>query len=144
MTKLSRVSLTFTSQEKGTYYVIPPPELPQPAVKALAVPTTFLSKYPVVQTWHGTKLAPRMPTKKRSAIRPLELVTRPAIAVGIEPASRRPTKTRRGPKRSQSGPDINRMRSLESLAITPLKKMVCIYVASRATMFEFAISVWVK
>jgi len=29
------------------------------------VPTTFLSKKPVDQTWQGTKLPPRMPTKKR-------------------------------------------------------------------------------
>lgn len=100
------------------YYVIPPPELPQPAVKALAVPTTLLSKYPVVQTWQGTKLAPRMPTKKRKAIRPFDVVTRPAIAVGTEPASKRPTKTRRGPKRSQSGPDMNRTRRLEKSAIS--------------------------
>ena len=50
-----------------TKYVIPPPRLPRPPVKALAVPMTFLSKKPVVQTWHGTKLPPRMPIKNRSA-----------------------------------------------------------------------------
>ena len=96
------------------YYVIPPPALPQPAVSALAVPTTSLSKKPVVQTWQGTKLAPRMPTKNLRAIRPLELVTKPAMAVGIEPASKMPMKTKRGPKRSHSGPEIKRMRRLES------------------------------
>src|ERR1700710_2857501 len=35
--------------------VIPPPELPHPPAKALEVPTTFLSKNPVDQTWQGTK-----------------------------------------------------------------------------------------
>lgn len=76
---------------------MPPPAFPQPAVKAFAEPMTFLSKYPVVQTWQGTKLAPRMPIKNRSAIRPWIFVTRPAMAVGMAPASNIPTKTNRGP-----------------------------------------------
>lgn len=92
--------------------MIPPPALPQPAVKALAVPMMFLSKYTMVHAWHGTKLAPRIPMKNRNAIRPFTLVTNPAIAVGIEPASKSPMKTKRGPKRSQRGPDINRTRRL--------------------------------
>lgn len=95
-----------------TYNVIPPPALPQPAVNALAVPMIFLSKYAVVHAWHGTKLPPKIPMKNRNAIRPLTLVTNPAMAVGIEPASKSPMKTKRGPKRSQSGPDISRTRKL--------------------------------
>ena len=78
-------------------YVTPPPALPKPAVKALPVPTMFLSKNPVDQTWQGTKLPPRIPTKKRRAKRPLALVTVPASTVGIEPASRQATKVYRGP-----------------------------------------------
>ena len=78
-------------------YVTPPPALPKPAVKELPVPTTFLSKNPVDQTWQGTKLPPRIPTKKRRAMRPLALVTAPASTVGMEPASRQPAKVYRGP-----------------------------------------------
>ena len=78
-------------------YVTPPPALPKPAVNELPVPTTFLSKNPVDQTWQGTKLPPRMPTKKRRAMRPLALVTAPASTVGMEPASRQPAKVYRGP-----------------------------------------------
>ena len=124
-----------------SYYVIPPPAFPQPAVNALAVPTTSLSKKPVVQTWQGTKLAPRMPTKNRRAIKPLELVTKPAMAVGIEPTSKILTKTRRGPKRSHSGPEIKRMRKLGKLTLRhPQNRSDGYYVASRATIFELATS----
>ena len=78
-------------------YVTPPPALPKPAVKELPVPTIFLSKKPVDHTWQGTKLPPRIPTKKRRAIRPLALVTAPASTVGMEPASKQATKVYRGP-----------------------------------------------
>jgi hypothetical protein len=80
-----------------------------------------------------------MPTKKRSAIKPLGVVTRPAIAVGIEPQSKRPMKTSRGPKRSHSGPAMNRTRNLCSSACLIQKNFSFnTYVARRATMFEFA------
>lgn len=71
---------------------MPPPELPKPAVRALAVPTMFLSKKPVDQTWQGTKLPPRIPTKKRMVIRPPEVVTVPERAVGMAPSKRQPAK----------------------------------------------------
>jgi hypothetical protein len=78
----------------------------------------------VDQTWQGTKVAPRIPTKKRMINRPLASVTVPASAVGMEPARRTPggvvnigssrnkrlyipAKTYRGPYLSQSGPTIN-------------------------------------
>ena len=77
---------------------MPPPALPQPAVKEFAEPTTGLSKKAVVHTWQGTKLAPKIPTKNRTTIRPFGVVTNPAIAVGIAPARRIPIKTQRGPK----------------------------------------------
>lgn len=47
---------------------MPPPELPNPATKALDVPTMFLSKKPVDHTWQGTKLPPSIPTKNRTAM----------------------------------------------------------------------------
>lgn len=93
--------------QRSTYNVIPPPALPQPPARAFAVPTIFLSKNPVHQTWHGTKVPPRIPTKKRRAIRPLGVVTRPAMAVGIDPQSSSPINTRRGPNLSQRGPATN-------------------------------------
>lgn len=86
-----------TEGKSSTYYVIPPPALPQPPARELAVPTIFLSKNPVHHTWHGTKVPPRIPTKNRSAIRPLGVVTAPAMAVGIAPQRSNPTKTNLGP-----------------------------------------------
>lgn len=149
MTKLANIStkaLVIVVQDT-THYVIPPPALPQPPDKELAVPTIFLSKKPVHQTWHGTKVPPRIPTKNRNAIRPCGLVTRPAMAVGIEPHSRRPTKTRRGPKRSQSGPATNLTSNLEIESVNQYiwygSCFPCYsYVARRATIFEFAICCW--
>lgn len=91
---------------------MPPPALPRPPVKALAEPTTFLSKNPVLHTWQGTKLPPRMPMKKRSARRPLALVTAPANAVGMAPKRRQPANVYRGPNRSQAGPANRRTRRL--------------------------------
>src|SRR5436190_14247361 len=93
---------------------MPPPALPQPPANALADPTTFLSKKPVVHTWHGTKTAPRIPTKNRNVLRPAALLTKPAIAVGIEPANKRHANTFRGPHRSQAGPANARAKRLES------------------------------
>lgn len=117
---------------------MPPPALPKPPVNALAVPTTFLSKKPVDQTWQGTKLPPRMPTKKRTARRPSTLVTAPARAVGIAPARRQPAKVYLGPNRSQDGPATRRTRSLSGcLDSCEAAKRWRTYVAQRATMFEF-------
>lgn len=121
---------------------MPPPALPHPPARELAVPTIFLSKNPVHHTWQGTNVPPKMPTKNRSAIRPCALVTRPAMAVGRDPQRSSPTKTRRGPNRSHNGPATNLTRSLGevsdiSLLYTPGGKGKA-YVARRATMFEFA------
>lgn len=99
-------------QKKVTYYVIPPPALPKPPAKEFALPTMFLSKNPVHHTWQGTNVAPRMPTKNRNAIRPLGVKTRPAKTVGMAPQSSNPTKTKRGPYRSHSGPQKSLTRSL--------------------------------
>lgn len=91
---------------------MPPPRFPSPPANALAVPTTFLSKKPVVHTWQGTKLPPRIPMKKRSAYKPEALYTVPARNVSIEPASKQPANVRRGPKRSQHGPAMRRTMSV--------------------------------
>lgn len=107
--------------------MIPPPELPKPATKAFEVPTMFLSKKPVDHTWHGTKLPPRMPTKKRTAMSwPVEYAV-PARKVGMAPIKRQPAKVYLGPNLSQAGPATNRTRS----------------VATRATMFELRTSLFV-
>jgi hypothetical protein len=102
--------------------------VPQPPIRAFDVPTTFLSKKPVDQTWHGTKVPPKIPTKNLKAIRPDTLFTRPAIAVGIAPARSTPMYVHLGPKRSQRGPATNRTTR----------------VPVRAAMLEFAISVCAK
>ena len=70
-------------------------------------------------------MPPRIPTKKRSAIRPETLFTRPAIAVGMAPASSTPMYVHLGPKRSQRGPATNRTTR----------------VPVNAAMLEFAMSV---
>ena len=91
---------------------MPPPELPKPAVKALALPTTFLSKNPVDHTWQGTKDPPRIPTKNRIANKPDTLVTAPARAVGIDPASKQAANVTLGPNRSHAGPAARRTSRL--------------------------------
>ena len=120
---------------------MPPPELPKPPVNAFAVPTTFLSKKPVDQTWQGTKLPPRMPTKKRIVRRPLTLLTVPARAVGIAPRRRQPAKVYLGPNLSQDGPATRRTSSLSAdqndVRLCRLKDT---YVAQRATILEFWMS----
>lgn len=55
----------------------PPPRLPQPPTKELAVPTMLLSKKVVVQARQGTKVAPRIPMKKRM------MYTRKEITVSV-------------------------------------------------------------
>ena len=108
-----------------TKYVIPPPRFPSPPASAFAVPTTFLSKKPVVHTWHGTKLPPRTPMKKRSAYRPEALYTAPARKVGSAPARRQPAKVRRGPKWSQQGPAMRRTISVAVSAMMLLFATSC-------------------
>lgn len=51
------------------------PELPQPAAKALAVPTTLAENMQEVQNWQHTKEASAKPMKQRDTINPAELVT---------------------------------------------------------------------
>ena len=48
-----------------TDWVTPPPELPQPALAALAVPTTFGAN--ITEVWYCvmTKLAPMVPMRSR-------------------------------------------------------------------------------
>src|SRR5215469_2878768 len=99
-----------------TKYVIPPPALPKPAVRALAVPTTRLSKKTVDHTWQGTKTPPRIPTKKRRASKLGALNAVPAKKVGTAPASRQPANVQRGPKRSQQGPAMTRTRRVATKA----------------------------
>jgi len=91
-----------------TKYVIPPPALPQPAVRALDVPTTFLSKNPVDQTWHGTNDPPRIPMKNRITYKPAGVEIVPARAVGIAPRSKQAAKV----NRSQAGPATRRTSRL--------------------------------
>ena len=43
--------------------MIPPPILPHPPAKALAVPTTLEENIWVAQNWHGTNVAPKIPIK---------------------------------------------------------------------------------
>jgi hypothetical protein len=126
---------------RATHYVIPPPAFPKPPARAFAEPTTFLSKKPVHQTWHGTNVAPSIPTKNRRAIRPDGVLTSPAIAVGTAPQIKVPMKTQRGPNRSQRGPHTTRTRNLrEKIRDRSLREGAQrnSYVASSAIMLELA------
>lgn len=42
---------------------MPPPMLPQPPARALAVPNTLGENICVAQNWHGTNVAPNTPMK---------------------------------------------------------------------------------
>jgi hypothetical protein len=97
-------------------YVTPPPEFPQPPIKEFAVPTIFLSKNPVDQTWHGTNDPPRIPTKKRSAMRPPAEFTVPAKAVGIAPIKSTVQNVQRGPNLSHIGPAMVRTMRVPAIA----------------------------
>lgn len=44
-------------------HVMPPPMLPQPPARALAVPNTLGENICVAQNWHGTNVAPNTPMK---------------------------------------------------------------------------------
>jgi hypothetical protein len=112
--------------------VIPPPILPHPPAKALAVPTTLEENIWVAQNWHGTNVAPKIPIKNLwkshieylppcqtvhssamnpiylKAIKPPAVLTKPTIAVGMAPMKSKPAITFLGPRRSQSGPTIKR------------------------------------
>lgn len=46
--------------------VKPPPELPQPAARAFALPTTLVSKNTVVQAAHVTNVPPKIPVRRGS------------------------------------------------------------------------------
>ena len=78
----------------------------------------FLSKKPVVQTWQGMKLPPRMPTKNRMVTRPWAVVTVPARAVGIAPTRRMPTNVHLAPNLSHRGPAARRTNIAAARAMT--------------------------
>ena len=66
--------------------VTPPPRLPQPAEKALAVPTMRGAKSREVQAWHGTNVAPAAPMNARKRISEVApLVNSPAQATKGQP-----------------------------------------------------------
>ena len=62
----SAPSATNTAMKAGiASCVTPPPRLPQPAEKALAVPTMRGAKSREVQAWHGTNAPPTTPMAAR-------------------------------------------------------------------------------
>mmetsp|Transcript_850 Transcript_850/g.1028 ORF Transcript_850/g.1028 Transcript_850/m.1028 type:complete len:206 (-) Transcript_850:194-811(-) len=93
-----------------TIWVTPPPRLPQPPTRALAVPATSLVNMDVLQYWHITNVDPPRPMKKRRMASEVAEVTSPVHAHGIEaPISTQPMR-RRAPYLSQSGPSKKRMK----------------------------------
>mmetsp|Transcript_13031 Transcript_13031/g.17463 ORF Transcript_13031/g.17463 Transcript_13031/m.17463 type:complete len:211 (+) Transcript_13031:1011-1643(+) len=93
-----------------TSWVTPPPRLPQPPTRALAVPTTSLVNIREVQYWHMTNVPPAKPMKRRRTARPAAELTRPVNAVGIDAKHRMTVKRIRGPYLSHAGPRTNRMK----------------------------------
>mmetsp|Transcript_24214 Transcript_24214/g.31539 ORF Transcript_24214/g.31539 Transcript_24214/m.31539 type:complete len:226 (+) Transcript_24214:1003-1680(+) len=93
-----------------TSWVTPPPRLPHPPTRALAVPTTSFVNIRLDQNWHITKVPPAIPMKRRRMARPAAEFTRPVIAVGIEAQQRTIVMRTRAPYLSQAGPRMKRMQ----------------------------------
>jgi hypothetical protein len=73
--------------------VKPPPQLPHPAVRALAKPTTFLANISLVQSCVMTNVAPATPMKNRSTQSSARFLGRPLNNVQIPTNVRRPAWT---------------------------------------------------
>mmetsp|Transcript_6679 Transcript_6679/g.18654 ORF Transcript_6679/g.18654 Transcript_6679/m.18654 type:complete len:201 (-) Transcript_6679:191-793(-) len=99
-------------------WVTPPPRLPQPPTRALAVPTTSLVNMREVQYWHMTKVPPTRPMKRRRTMRPEAELTRPVQAVGMAQQHRTPVKRMRAPYLSQRGPRTNLMQMVPATEMT--------------------------
>ncbi|EWH02264.1 hypothetical protein Q427_09790 [Halomonas sp. BC04] len=69
---------------------MPPPRLPQPALVALAVPTTLGANIMVVWYWVMTKEAPMAPIARRASRKVSKLLAKPIPMTGIEPRISRP------------------------------------------------------
>ena len=66
-------------------WVVPPPRLPQPAVVALAVPTTLGPNITEVWYWVMTKEAPMAPMARRARKKDSKLSAKPMHITGSEP-----------------------------------------------------------
>jgi hypothetical protein len=85
-------------------WVTPPPRLPQPSARALAIPTTSFANILEDQNWHMTKVEPATPMKKRRIAKLRAELTKPVIAVGMEEKQRTTANEILGPYLSQTGP----------------------------------------
>mmetsp|Transcript_20350 Transcript_20350/g.60046 ORF Transcript_20350/g.60046 Transcript_20350/m.60046 type:complete len:221 (-) Transcript_20350:128-790(-) len=86
----------------------PAPRLPQPAVVAVAVPTTLDENIEFVQYMVGTKEAPIMLMKKRAVESPCMLVATPDRASGTAHRPRIQAAVDRGPSHSSRDPTMRR------------------------------------
>ena len=111
----------FTSSNKAgiRIKVKPPPRLPHPPTKALAVPTILTLNMADVQNWQGIKQPPSTPIHSLSTMSPIPLRIRPEKASGIEPAMRRVDIIRLGPNLSQSGPTTIRTNIVAEMLAVP-------------------------
>mmetsp|Transcript_1471 Transcript_1471/g.2348 ORF Transcript_1471/g.2348 Transcript_1471/m.2348 type:complete len:214 (-) Transcript_1471:132-773(-) len=100
--------------EPMTSCVTPPPRLPHPPTRALAVPATSLVNMRLVQNWQQTKVDPPKPMKNRRIAREAALLTRPVKAHGMEANIRRIPIRMRAPNLSHIGPLMKRMKVVPS------------------------------
>ena len=104
----------------------------------------FLSKKPVVQTWQGMKLLPRIPTKNLTVTRPGVVEIVPTRAVGIAPASRMPANVNLASNLSHSGPAARRTRtSIAAAKEMTLEFAMSFWESSRSFFRRFPLPLWV-
>lgn len=105
----------------------PPPRLPHPPARPLAVPTTGAENMELIQNWVETKVASENPAKKRTKMK--EVGEAAAAAKKTAGAVRRESEAeaRRGPMRSQAVPMARRAKTApETEAIPALPMSVAV------------------
>mmetsp|Transcript_2645 Transcript_2645/g.4895 ORF Transcript_2645/g.4895 Transcript_2645/m.4895 type:complete len:221 (+) Transcript_2645:871-1533(+) len=108
-----------------TSWVAPPPTLPHPPTRPLAMPTISFVNMRVVQHWHITKVDPARPMKRRIQISPVREFTRPINAVGIEAAINTTPIGTLAPYLSQTAPKTKRMQISKATAQILVVQMSC-------------------
>merc|ERR1719223_1520325 len=116
-----------------TIWVTPPPRLPHPPTRALAVPTTSLTNMREAQHWHMTKVDPPKPMKKRSTAREVALFTNPVMAQGMEAKARMMPIGMRAPYLSQRGP-LTKRRKMVPATEQMLDVQICCLLIPRVSL----------
>ena len=117
-----------------TSCVTPPPRLPQPAVVALAVPTTLGAN--ITEVWYCviTNEAPITPISRRKMTNVSKFWESPISITGNEPRISNPVYVRRGPIRSSTQPIATRAKIvMKTEAISEVKTWELVRLRSSRT-----------